>query len=216
MQNFLLVLVAVIILMLAINSTNHSNLRNQNSISGIDITKIEEPIQTLYDGQREKVNINGLDMEIEKLYSYEITGKVIKTYNYEEYYTGNKTYNTIASKDVGIVWGKLAEEKNLEKMEFEMRGGRTLRITINDTSLFSNIGGEDNFWYYISNNHLITTDEKILKLIDEIKEGDLIQIKGYLINVYGDNFRLTSSVIRTDHGNHGCEVLLVEDIKWIK
>lgn len=215
MKDFLLILIATIILIIAINNLNHSNIKKQNSISGIDKTYISEPIQTKSSGEKEKMNINGINLEIEKVYSYEITGQVVKTYEYKEYYTGNKTYNTIASKDVGIVWGDLVKEENQEKINFEMRGGRFLRWQINDRNWLSKIGGLSSIGNLISNNHLITNDEKILSLIGEIEEGDFIRIKGYLVNVYGDKFKLMTSTSRNDTMDGACEVILVEDIKWI-
>ena len=96
-----------------------------------------------------------------------------------------------------------------------MRGGRFLRWQINDRNWLSKIGGLSAIGNLISNNHLITNDEKILSLIGEIEEGDFIRIKGYLVNVYGDKFKLMTSTSRNDTMDGACEVILVEDIKWI-
>ena len=49
----------IIWLIFAINSAKHESIRKNNSITGIDVTEIIEPIQIDYDGQIEKVNING-------------------------------------------------------------------------------------------------------------------------------------------------------------
>lgn len=216
MKNFLLVAITVILLIMAISSTTSSNIRNKNKLTGIDKTFIDDPIQIAVNSESEIMNINGIDIEIKKRYSYEITGRVVKTYEYKEYYVGNETYNTIASKDVGMVWGNLVKDENVEKIEFSMPGSRSLRYSITDGKWVNQMGGISNICSKISNNHLITNDDEILDAIAEIKEGDFIRISGYLINASGGNIILNSSVSRDDTGNHACEVILVEDIKWLE
>ena len=210
------ILIVIIILLgiILISSMNTSKLKKENTIYTENKTFFEAPTQKETSGEKEKIIIDGKEITIEKLYSYEVSGRVVQTYEYKDYYYGDETYNTIAKKDVGIVWGNLVQDDILKNIKFSMNGARFLKYTYRRGDWEKKLSSP--IKTLCSNNHLISDDETITSLIKQIKKNDYIKISGYLINAYWDNSYLTTSTSRDDEGNGACEVVYVTDIKWYK
>jgi hypothetical protein len=71
---------------------------------------------------------------------------------------------------------------------------------------------------HLSNNHLIPANDNIRKALARAKRGDIVQLKGYLVNVRtisGGKEAVVwkSSMSRDDTGNGACEVLYVEQLR---
>ena len=86
-----------------------------------------------------------------------------------------------------------------------------------DKSWYNEIGGIEGLY---SNNHLVPSNSKIRKQIKKIKPGDMIQIKGYLMNAYWQQkngyYEWETSTNRYDHGSGACEIIYVTEVKWLK
>lgn len=216
MKKIIITTLVVIFSIVFIQNCVNKNIKRKNSIYKEDKTFFEEPIQTAFSGDKEKIVINGQEITIQKLYNYEISGKVVKTYTYKDYYTGNEVYNTISKKDVGIVYGDLVKSEYLDNIKFSMNGGRNLRYTYKYGEWLSKLGGKEKLMTLCTNNHLITDNSDISQLIKYINEGDYVKISGYLVNVYWDNSYLKTSTTRDDDQNGACEVIYVTGVKWYK
>jgi hypothetical protein len=67
-----------------------------------------------------------------------------------------------------------------------------------------------------ANMHIIPSTEKIEDKLEDLNEGNIVELKGYLVYVKAsDNWRWKSSLTREDTGNGACEVFWVEEIKLI-
>ena len=216
MKKIIITTLVVIFSIVFIQNCVNKNIKRKNSIYKEDKTFFEEPIQTAFSGDKEKIVINGQEITIQKLYNYEISGKVVKTYTYKDYYTGNEVYNTISKKDVGIIYGELVNDEYLKNIKFSMNGGRNLRYTYKYGEWLSKLGGKEKLMTLCTNNHLITDNSDIIQLIKYINEGDYVKISGYLVNVYWDNSYLKTSTTRDDDQNGACEVIYVTGVKWYK
>ena len=216
MKKIIITTLVVIFSIVFIQNCVNKNIKRKNSIYKEDKTFFEEPIQTAFSGDKEKIVINGQEITIQKLYNYEISGKVVKTYTYKDYYTGNEVYNTISKKDVGIIYGELVNDEYLKNIKFSMNGGRNLRYTYKYGEWLSKLGGKEKLMTLCTNNHLITDNSDISQLIKYINEGDYVKISGYLVNVYWDNSYLKTSTTRDDDQNGACEVIYVTGVKWYK
>ena len=179
--------------------------------------------------KQEKVNmnINGTKFTITKVANYRIAGRAVETYDYDnnitnvlKIVTGKEYYNQISCKDVAISYGLLALNDNHNKMNYSMLGTRKVAYSIKDSSIIDVFGSTSELENHITNNHLIPANSRIHDLIKKISRGDFVQLTGYLVNVNWENgiyyYSLESSLSREDSGNGACEVLLVEDVKWIK
>lgn len=180
------------------------------------LRNLPEPTQIRTSGNTTKI-IYGTDVQINYIAKYSISGRVVDVQNYYGYNIENK----LSPKDIGMSWGFFANEENHKKVTWTSLGNRSLSWYSNDGNWISKMGGVSKISQFCSNNHLIPSDNKIKRLIDEIKEGDFIRIEGRLVKV---NYRINSSnyvtwntsTSRTDSGDGACEVIYVTDVTWLK
>ena len=65
----------------------------------------------------------------------------------------------------------------------------------------------------VSNMHIIPANPKIAKDIQKVKRGDLVRLKGELVEAKDHDLVWTSSLTPTDTGDGACEVFRVSSIK---
>lgn len=68
----------------------------------------------------------------------------------------------------------------------------------------------------VSNMHIIPANPQIAKAIKQVKRGDLVRLKGELVEVRDNDLVWTSSLTPTDTGDGACEVFRVSEIQWIE
>lgn len=154
--------------------------------------------------KEETIEFKGV--KITKLAKYDITGVVIAK---EYYYIGGGA-NKISKEDLTLCWGPAVKHINDIDILFSP----------NDRKVEFRIVGEFYQKYekkakhYVSNNHLIPMNKTVSRIIKKTREGDTIQLVGYLVYCEGNNWTWgPSSMTRTDNG---CEIVLVESAKIIK
>ena len=68
----------------------------------------------------------------------------------------------------------------------------------------------------VSNIHIIPANPAIAAELKRVKQGDLVQLRGDLVEVDDNGWKWTSSLTRTDVGDGACELLRVQSIQWVK
>ena len=68
----------------------------------------------------------------------------------------------------------------------------------------------------VSNMHIIPATPEIAAKIKNVKRGDLVRLKGELVEVKDQDMVWTSSLTPTDTGDGACEVFRVSSIQWIE
>lgn len=68
----------------------------------------------------------------------------------------------------------------------------------------------------VSNMHIIPANPDIAKQITQVKRGDLVRLKGELVEVRDKNLVWTSSLAPGGVGDGACEVFRVSSIQWIE
>ena len=68
----------------------------------------------------------------------------------------------------------------------------------------------------VSNMHIIPANPQIAKQIKNVKRGDLVRLKGELVEIKDKDLVWTSSLIPTDTGDGACELFRVSSIQWIE
>ncbi|MDQ8997030.1 hypothetical protein [Acinetobacter soli] len=68
----------------------------------------------------------------------------------------------------------------------------------------------------VSNMHIIPANPAIAKQITQVKRGDLVRLKGDLVEVKDNNLVWTSSLAPGGVGDGACEVFRVSSIQWIE
>ncbi len=180
------------------------------------IAGIGDPIQKEAEGTLTP-DIEGYDTTITYLYSYEIEGLVLSAKEYTDYSIGGK----LASRDIGLAWGKVAEYNTKVNFHWKQRN-RWLEYYLDSYEELEFFGGYEGITRNVSNNHAIALDPEIRKQINRIKKGDHVRLKGYLVNVDivrerdGAIIPWHSSVSREDEGDGACEVIYVTGVEMLK
>lgn len=68
----------------------------------------------------------------------------------------------------------------------------------------------------VSNMHIIPANPEIAAQITQVKRGDLVRLKGELVEVRDHDLVWRSSLTATDIGDGACEVFRVNSIQWIE
>ena len=177
-----------------------------------DLTNISAPIQSEASGGFD-LKKGSWNVDITYVAEYEVSGKVVNIHDYK----GSSLNDKLSPVDVGLTWGELANDN---QVRWYSTGNRFLYWKAS-YEVINKLGGEDIISEQYSNNHLIPANDEIEKLVKEIEEDDYVTIKGYLVNMYatksdGSYRYWNSSTSRKDTGDGACELIYVEDVKWLK
>ena len=200
-RNFLLILGTIIIIALLLPSGG-----KQRSVSGI-----LPPVQEQASGET-TFTINGYNIKLTFLYSYNIEALVVHKKNY----SSHKIEDKLVPVDLALAWGKVAQYN--KEIDFHWsQSGRWLFWRVDSDTDLALVGGMNGIISQASNNHLIPANISVKNKIKKIKKGDHIKIKGYLVNVYasksaGNRWDMNSSISREDTGSGACEIIYVTDI----
>ena len=162
----------------------------------ISFDRLPSPIQKEVKAEkREKIVVEGNEYNVDLIYEYTIYGRVVDTLTYEK---GEGIQTDVVPKDVGLVWGPMAQNKFKNLFYFENKllpAGRMLKVIPKNaqaSEIFKNLG-----YSYLSNNHILASDEKTEQLIYRIKKNDYIKIEGYLCKISESYFKqLTPNIVR--------------------
>jgi hypothetical protein len=123
------------------------------------------------------------------------------------------TSDSVDLKDLCVIWGNNITDDNFHKFSFWSDPWTCWYRTEDRQAL------EDFYGNQLSNNHLISNNDRALETIRNAHIGDQIHLKGMLVN-YSDasnpGWTRETSTVRTDTGNGACEVVFVDQIKILK
>ena len=204
-----------------------------------NIDVMREPVQKLYKYEIAKSKIfkykslkKNITAKIKPVAYYKISGLVIA---HNTYFPEKDGFDYIALYDIGIVWNKLAKNdfyKNNCKAKSEqviidglfphMGNGRVLNAwCINHDETLKKIGYNWlDFDNHVSHTHIIPANRNIIAALNTIKNYDVVEIEGELVNVEvdGEFQERISSLERTDDngsalGGGACEIMYVTKVK---
>ena len=159
-----------------------------------------EPKQELI---KEALEFEHKGFKVKPLAEFDITAKVILREDYR-FDDGAK----IAPIDLALGWGRMSDEAVLKHINFS-QGGRWYRYRYQSAPI-----PQQEIQSHSANMHMIPAESWIANDLDEIKPGQVIQIKGKLVEVTGDNgWKWRSSLSRQDTGNGACELVYVESVE---
>jgi hypothetical protein len=208
----LMLLVGVVIFVMAIFK--------KNKLPGIDEifeNLFTDPIQTETNIAPFEVRKDKFIYRIEPLYNYELYGLVV-SYNdsskwYDYYHKQSNDFINI--KDIGVLWGENIKNEIYKYMTFSS-GSWTLYCDFKSGTtreIWSKFKNE-----CMSNNHLLPGSSEIKDTIKEVRKGDQIYLKGYLVKYSHsgwDSPRGTSTT-RADTGGSACETIFVTEFEILK
>lgn len=206
----LFIVLLVPFVFIIVNKINNNKLIEYVYVD--DLSNLSEPIQEEYD---EDIVYKNLDYkyDIHLKYTYSIRGRVVETRKYMP----TTIIGALAPIDIGMVWDKYTKDEYLSHIKFINYGDRFLWYRISSEDYNDDFKDLDKSF---SNNHLVPSNKKVLKQLKLIKEGDYIELEGYLIDAaikkHGVEWHLNSSITRDDTGDGACETIYVTGVKWLK
>jgi hypothetical protein len=146
------------------------------------------------------------DFQVTPLATFDITAKVIlrEDYRYDE---GAE----ISPMDLALGWGRMSDEAVLKQIDFS-QSGRWYRYRYQSAPI-----PQKEIETHSANMHMIPAESWIEDDLEDVKPGQVIQIKGKLVEVSRkDGWKWKSSLRRDDTGGGACELVYVESIKIIR
>jgi hypothetical protein len=134
--------------------------------------------------------------------SFNIEARVLSR---EDYWFGQES--ELSPIDLALGWGVMSDQAVLDRIEIS-QGSRwyftryEYPAPISDHQIITNS----------SNMHLIPANDWVRDKLKEIRSGDIVQLKGSLVDVNDENgFYWRTSLRRDDTGNGSCEIFFVEE-----
>lgn len=158
-----------------------------------------DPIQD--EADEETFEHNGF--ELTRLATYEIEARVIsiKSYNHD-----------LSPLDFALGWGNMSDPKNYEPLNIKQE----MRWYSYNWGPEGPPIPEKEIAHSSANTHLIPANEDIEDQLKDVDEGDVVVLKGYLVQAQKKEkrgvFTWRTSLKRTDTGGGACEILYVESV----
>lgn len=141
------------------------------------------------------------DYQLTRKASFEIRARVLS----KEFYYLNRAAD-LAPIDLALGWGAMSDSAVLDQIEISQsaRWYRTryeMPPPIPDQQIVASS----------SNMHMIPARKDIERSLKKLREGDIVLIRGYLVDVDHDSgWYWRTSMSRTDTGDGACELVFVE------
>lgn len=142
------------------------------------------------------------DYILTPLAEFELTAKVLSRKNY---WLGREA--GISPVDLALGWGRMSDEQVISTLDIKQRNRwyyiryEQSPIPANEMSLNS------------ANMHIIPSDDAVAYQLKQVRQGDIVSIKGHLVRVDArDGWHWVSSLTRKDTGNGACELVLAKRI----
>lgn len=161
------------------------------------------PVQTaLHSPARHRVD----DYDITELATFDIRAKVLAKKNYQ---LGREA--DLSPTDLALGWGNMSDESVLEKIKIS-QSGRFYYWRVDAFPIPRN-----EIETHSANMHLIPANDSVKSAIGKIRQGDIVEISGSLVNVIANDgdWHWNSSLTRNDTGNGACELLWVKRLNIV-
>lgn len=166
---------------------------------GPGVVAPEAPLQTEVDGappfERQGYTLTPLAR-------FDVKARVLSR---EDYRLGRES--ELSTTDFMLGWGRMSDETVLADIEFNQanRFGfwRVREFPIPQSEIEASA----------ANVHLIAADSSVARQIADVRRGQVVRMRGYLVRVdANDGWRWVSSLSRDDRGAGACELFLVEQL----
>ncbi|TNF88303.1 MAG: hypothetical protein EP301_05205, partial [Gammaproteobacteria bacterium] len=169
----------------------------------------QEPVQDTLVVEAFEVHLNDVVYQVEPKYAYDLHGLVVSYQHHDGERMLHRRWNDhLNVADLCVVWGANASQLDLNEFEF-WNGQFTCFVKTGDRAAwraFDETG--------LSNNHLLTEDPYLRQMIEKVRIGDQIRIRGWLAGYRNQHgFSRGTSTTRTDRGNGACETIYVRDFQ---
>lgn len=112
--------------------------------------------------------------------------------------------------DYAVSWGLFAQPEIANQIQVRQYD-RFLNWKMDDVPVPKELAIQ-----MVSNMHIIPANPQIAEEIKNVKRGDLVRLKGELVEIKDKDLVWISSLSPTDTGDGACEVFRVNSIQWIE
>jgi hypothetical protein len=174
-----------------------------------------EPLQRTIAMPAFDAHAGNVDYRIAPVADYLITGLVVSRHDSDTWWdwihkASNDHLNVV---DLCMVWGANAADGAYEKMSFSS-GQFVCYYNSSDADAL-----KPAYVRALSNNHLLTEDPAVARLLRGMRVGDQVRLRGELA-AYSHNagfaFTRGTSTTREDTGNGACETLFVREAEILR
>lgn len=143
--------------------------------------------------------------KITPLAEFKIRAKVLAR---ETYSMGRES--DLSPIDLALGWGRMSDEEVLQDIEIS-QSGRWYRWRAEHFPI-----PRREIETHSANMHLIPADEDVEELVEDILEGQIVELSGFLVRADADDgWHWVSSLTRGDTGAKACEVFYVKRARTI-
>ena len=134
---------------------------------------------------------------------FEIRARVLSR---ETYMAGREA--DLSPIDLALGWGPMSDQLNLDRIEIS-QSARWYRTRWDDPAPLS----DQQVIRNSSNMHMIPAAKGVKKTLKELREGNVVTLKGFLVDVDHDSgWAWRTSMSREDTGAGACEIVYVESV----
>ena len=144
--------------------------------------------------------------QVTAMAEYHLRGVVLGK---KRYFDGQQS--ELVPTDVAVGWGRMSDQSVIDRLGISM-GNRFYFYEWQNEPPIS----EDEIKVSSANNHVIAANDDVRKVISSLRVGQIVTMKGWLVNAEGPDGRSWhSSLTRTDTGNGACELFYVESARAV-
>lgn len=164
----------------------------------------DEPVQT--EPPPGKTSWKSGNHQIIPLAFYQIKARVL----HKERYRWDPV-SDLAPLDLGVGWGIMSDEQNASRSEFS-NANRFLNWHYEGADFPGELASR-----CIANMHLLPANPAIRSRLLDFRQGEIVQLSGYLVQVRSPGRSpWSSSLNRLDTGDGACEIMWVESAMVVK
>jgi hypothetical protein len=176
---------------------------------------LAEPEQRPTDRAAFQTTVGGITYTVRPLFTYDLAGLVVSKHDADAWWdwihaASNDKLNVT---DLCVVWGANAESGVYRKIDFS--SGEFVCYYAWSASEVGAVFDPAS----LSNNHLLSDDPAIARVLKGARVGDQVHFRGYLAEYthdHGFHFFRGTSVTRTDQGNGACETVFATDAEVLE
>ena len=177
----------------------------------------EEPLQGPTREKPFDTQVKGVDYRIAPRHTYELNGLVVSLHDSDTWwdYAHREWNDNLNIADFCVVWGENVRRDAYRRASYSHSQWECFwRTSSGDPAHAFDATA-------FSNNHLLTDDPAVARLLRQVRVGDEIRVRGFLADytTFKDGrpagTRVTS-VTRTDDGEGACEVVWVKDMEILR
>ncbi len=144
------------------------------------------------------------DYSLKPLADYAIQARVLSRHDYS--FDGG---SALAPTDLAVGWGRMSDSAVIAQLDLSQSARYFSYRWKNAPPIPA-----DEIVRSAANMHMIPADAQAARELANVRVGELVAMRGRLVEARGKNgFRWTSSLRRDDSGNGACELMLVESIE---